>query len=89
MPRLAKFQPDFILVSAGFDAHEMDHIHAPGDTRITEFEYQWVTEQIVKVANQFCKGRLISVLEGGYSSRLGPISPLGQSVAHHVRALHK
>jgi acetoin utilization deacetylase AcuC-like enzyme len=46
-----------------------------------------VTEQLVKVANQFSKGRIVSVLEGGYSTKSGPISPLAQSVAYHVRSL--
>jgi acetoin utilization deacetylase AcuC-like enzyme len=53
-PRLIKFKPDFILISAGFDAHEKDHIHAATDTRITEFEYRWVTEEILKIANKYC-----------------------------------
>ena len=74
-------------MSAGFDAHEKDHIHSSTDTKITEFEYQWVTEQLIKVANEFCEGRIVSVLEGGYSTKSGPISPLAQSVAYHVRAL--
>ena len=47
LPRLKVFQPDFIFVSAGFDAHEKDHLHNSGDTKVTEFEYQWVTEQLV------------------------------------------
>lgn len=38
-PRLIAFQPDFILVSAGFDAHERDHLHRPRETMITEFDY--------------------------------------------------
>jgi len=50
-PRLVEFEPDFILVSAGFDAHENDHIHSPGDTGINEFDYQWVTENLQKIAN--------------------------------------
>lgn len=82
-----EFRPDVIFVSAGFDAHEKDHIHLPRDTKITEFEYQWATEQLVQVANEYCEGRIISVLEGGYSTKSGPISPLAQSVTHHVRAL--
>ena len=86
-PRLENFKPDFIFVSAGFDAHEKDHLHSFGDTRITEFEYQWVTEKLVLLANKFCKGRIVSVFEGGYSTNAGPISPLAQSVAFHVRAL--
>ena len=44
IPRLIEFAPDFILISAGFDAHEKDHIHGAADTRITEFEYEWLTK---------------------------------------------
>ena len=76
IPNLIAFQPDFILISAGFDAHEKDFIHDSKDTRVTEFEYQWLTNQIMTVANKFCEGRVISVLEGGYHTRSGPISPL-------------
>jgi acetoin utilization deacetylase AcuC-like enzyme len=42
-PRLLEFKPDFILVSAGFDAHERDQIHGSSDTGVTEFDYKWVT----------------------------------------------
>ena len=76
VPALCKFKPDFIFVSAGFDAHEKDHLHDSSDTRVTEFEYQWVTEMLMKVANTYCQGRIVSVLEGGYSTRSGPLSPL-------------
>lgn len=54
LPNILKFNPDVIFISAGFDAHEKDHIHSDTDTKITEFEYQWVTEQLNKVANQCC-----------------------------------
>ena len=76
IPKLVEFRPDVIFVSSGFDAHEKDHIHSSSDTKITEFEYAWATEQLALVANQFCEGRIISVLEGGYSTKAGPISPL-------------
>jgi acetoin utilization deacetylase AcuC-like enzyme len=87
IPALTRFEPDFILISAGFDAHEKDHLHDSDDTRVTEFEYEWVTKQLIGIANRFCDGRLVSVLEGGYCSRAGPLSPLASSVVHHVRAL--
>ena len=87
IPQLIEFNPDFILISAGFDAHEKDHIHMDTDTTINEFDYKWVTQQLVKVANQCCDGRLVSILEGGYSTKSGPISPLAQSVSAHVQAL--
>jgi len=63
-----RFEPDMILVSAGFDAHEKDHIHRSSDTEVTEFEYKWLTEQLILVANRFCQGRIVSILEGGYST---------------------
>lgn len=71
-----EFRPDFILLSAGFDAHENDHIHEKGDTGVTEFDYYWLTEHLQRIANQFAKGRMVSVFEGGYNIGLGPISPL-------------
>ena len=86
--RLAKFKPDFIFCSAGFDAHEKDFIHAPEDTSVNEFDYEWLTESLQQCANQFAKGRLVSIFEGGYNINLGSMSPLVQSVASHIRALH-
>lgn len=86
-PRLCEFQPDILFLSAGFDAHEEDHIHSQGDIGVTEFDYAWLTENLQKIANQFAEGRIVSVLEGGYNIKLGTSSPLAQSVAAHVRAL--
>ena len=86
-PRLLEFKPEFIFISAGFDAHERDSIHRSTDTKITEFDYQWVTENLVKIANTFANGRIVSVMEGGYNTSAGPLSPLAQSIAFHVRAL--
>lgn len=82
-----EFQPDFILISAGFDAHQSDPIHGNGSTGVTEFEYSWVTEQLQKIANTTAQGRMVSVLEGGYNVKLGHFSPFAQSVGAHVRAL--
>ena len=78
-PRLAEFKPDFIFVPAGFDAHEGDIIHCM-DTKITEFDYHWVTQNLVAIANTYSEGRLVSVLEGGYNTTAGPLSPLAQSI---------
>ena len=74
--RLAEFKPDFVFLSAGFDAHEKDTLHGPDDTGITEFDFEWVTENLQKIANQYSKGRVVSILEGGYNVGLGTISPL-------------
>ena len=43
---------------------------------MNEFDYQWLTENLQKIANKCSKGRLVSVLEGGYNTNIGPISPL-------------
>jgi acetoin utilization deacetylase AcuC-like enzyme/ankyrin repeat protein len=90
-PRLLKFNPDIILVSAGFDAHELDKINH-GYVELDEEDYVWVTEELVKIANSCCDGRLgkryvVSVLEGGYKIKGGIISAFAQSVVGHVRAL--
>lgn len=85
-PRLLAFQPDLIFISAGFDGHELDSINH-GFLLLDEEDYRWVTEEIVKVANTCCDGRIVSVLEGGYRTKGGLVSALAQSVAAHVRAL--
>jgi hypothetical protein len=74
------------MISAGFDGHVRDRL-ASGEWEITEEDYYWVTERLVAIANTHCKGRIVSVLEGGYNTKGGWLSPLAQSVASHVRAL--
>ena len=69
LPRLIKFKPDIIFVSAGFDGHMNEHINS-AYMKLTEFDYRWITEELMKIANRFCSGRLISVLEGGYNMGL-------------------
>ena len=54
---------------------------------IQEEDYGWLTNEIVKVANTVCNGRVISVLEGGYRIHGKTVSPFGRSVAAHVMAL--
>mmetsp|Transcript_16005 Transcript_16005/g.24363 ORF Transcript_16005/g.24363 Transcript_16005/m.24363 type:complete len:1069 (+) Transcript_16005:197-3403(+) len=86
LPRLREFDPDFIFVSAGFDAHRKDSMNF-GYGGMIEDDYEWVTEQLVKVANTCCNGRIVSVLEGGYKIHGGIVSPFARSVASHVRSL--
>ena len=54
---------------------------------VNEADYEWLTDQIVQVANRCCAGRLVSVLEGGYNLQGGLTSAFARSVAAHVRAL--
>lgn len=90
-PRILAFSPDLILVSAGFDAHEKEEING-GFMALIDADYTWVTEELVKVANATCSGRIgesyaVSVLEGGYVVGEGILSPFAKSVAAHLRAL--
>ena len=86
IPKLLEFAPDLIFVSAGFDGHNRDRL-AAGECDFSEEDFYWMTEQLMGVAQVCAKGRLVSVLEGGYNTRAGWLSPLSQSVAAHVRAL--
>jgi len=86
IPSLLEFDPDMIFVSAGFDAHRRDTMNF-GYVGMIEEDYEWLTEQIIKVANTCCNGRVVSVLEGGYKIHGGIVSPFARSVASHVRAL--
>ena len=79
LPALDAFRPDIILVSAGFDAHEGDPL---GHLRLTEADFGWITGEIVERAEKHCRGRIVSMLEGGYE-----LAALGRSVAAHVRTL--
>lgn len=81
LPRLNEFEPDMIFISAGFDAHKADEISS---INLLENDFYWITEQLVKVAEKTAKGRVISVLEGGYD-----IPTLGVSVVAHLKALLK
>jgi len=86
LPHLLEFNPDIIFISAGFDAHKRDEMNF-GYVGMVEEDYEWITEQLVKVANTCCNGRIVSVLEGGYRIHGGIVSPFARSVASHVRGL--
>jgi acetoin utilization deacetylase AcuC-like enzyme len=81
LPALAAFKPELLLISAGFDAHREDDM---GQMGLVEADYAWITQQLVAVADRDAKGRVVSLLEGGYN-----LSALGRSVVAHVRALAK
>jgi hypothetical protein len=86
-PRLMKFQPDIIFISAGFDGHENEFINA-SYMKLNEHDYRWMTEEIMRIANKCCKSRVISVLEGGYNINSGVVSSFSQSVMTHVKFLN-
>ncbi|GFE55452.1 histone deacetylase, putative [Babesia ovis] len=86
LPYLLYFSPDLIFISAGFDGHYRDSVSS-GFVSYKEKDFYWATERLVSVANTVCKGRVISVLEGGYNTRLDTLSPFAKSVFEHVKAL--
>jgi acetoin utilization deacetylase AcuC-like enzyme len=79
LPEIDRFQPELILVSAGFDAHRLDPL-AP--IRLESESFRWMTECVRELAESCCNGRLISILEGGYH-----LDALGESVVHHLAAV--
>ena len=87
IPRLYKFKPDIIFISAGFDGHKMEAINQK-KMLLQENDFAYIAEQIQFVANKFCNGRLIAVLEGGYNANTGIISPFAQSVYAFTRHLN-
>jgi acetoin utilization deacetylase AcuC-like enzyme len=79
LPALHAHEPQMIFISAGFDAHREDDL---GQMALVEADYAWMTRQIMDVARQYARGRIVSCLEGGYH-----LSALGRSVVAHLRAL--
>lgn len=74
-----QFKPQLVLVSAGFDAHESDPL---ADMALSTEDYGWITQFLKRVAEEYCDGRLVSTLEGGYE-----LEALADSVYAHVEAL--
>jgi acetoin utilization deacetylase AcuC-like enzyme len=62
--RLNEFAPEFILVSAGFDAHRDDPL---AGMNLGAESYGWMTRDLLDAAGEHCEGRLVAVLEGGYN----------------------
>ena len=79
LPALARFEPEMIFISAGFDGHRDDDM---ASLSLVESDYGWVTERIKEIAEQHGKGRMVSTLEGGYE-----LNALARSVAEHIRVL--
>jgi acetoin utilization deacetylase AcuC-like enzyme len=79
LPALHDFQPELVLFSAGFDAHVEDDMAM---LRFTDADYGWVTEQVKSIAERYAKGRMVSMLEGGYA-----LSALGRSAVQHIKVL--
>lgn len=79
LPRLSAFEPELLIISAGFDAHAADPM---AQMRLREPDFVWATQELLAVADQSCPGRVVSLLEGGYD-----LNALAKSCAAHVRTL--
>ena len=79
IPVIQKFNPDLIIISAGFDAHENDPL---AQINLSTDCYGKMTQKLMEIANDVCNGRILSMLEGGYD-----YSALADSVKLHVETL--
>jgi len=79
LPSLRAFNPELLIVSAGFDAHARDPL---AQLNVQTKDYAWLTRQLMDVADEYCDGRLVSLLEGGYD-----LDALRESTQAHVRTL--
>ncbi|MCI0653641.1 MAG: histone deacetylase family protein [Methylococcaceae bacterium] len=80
-PALNAFKPEMILISAGFDAHQADPL---ASLNFTDNDYAWVTRELLKLADQHCAGKIVSMLEGGYN-----LKALASSIQAHVSEMMK
>ncbi len=79
LPALDRFEPELIVVSAGFDGHREDDM---GNLGLVDADYLWVSRQIADAARRHCAGRIVSTLEGGYNT-----VSLARCVEAHVSVL--
>ena len=79
VPAARDFAPGFILISAGFDAHEADPL---ASMSVTDAGFRRLTRIVADLADVHCGGRLVSLLEGGYN-----VDALAHSVATHLDVL--
>ena len=77
--KLNEFRPQFILLSAGFDAHKNDPL---ANVNLESKDYYVLTKEIMKIAKKICGNKIVSILEGGYN-----LSAIQESAKYHVEAL--
>ena len=79
LPKLGSFKPEFLIISAGFDAHHDDPL---AEVLLSTELFGWMSARLLEVAEQHAGGRIISVLEGGYN-----LKRTGECVALHLQHL--
>ena len=76
---MVKFKPDYLIFSAGFDAHKDDPL---AQFELKSEDFYEITKRTLQATKRYTKGRVISVLEGGYD-----LNALAESALNHVKAL--
>ena len=79
LPALNLFEPELIIISAGFDAHVRDPL---GSLKLVEKDFAWATLEIMDIADRHCDSKIVSVLEGGYD-----LQGLAGGVGAHLQTL--
>ncbi len=79
LPALNLFEPELLIISAGFDAHVRDPL---GSLELEEEDFAWITLKLMEIAQTHCDGKIVSVLEGGYD-----LQGLAGGVGVHLQAL--
>ena len=79
LPAIDQFKPEFIIISAGFDAHRDDPL---GEINLSAGFYGWMTDRVMEMADKHAGGRIVSVLEGGYNLAMLPLC-----IEEHLKGL--
>ena len=79
LKKLNEFRPEFILFSAGFDAHKDDPL---SNINLKSNDYFEITKRTLIASKDYCKGNIVSILEGGYN-----LNALAESTEEHIKAL--
>ncbi len=79
LPAIRRFNPQLMIISAGFDAHRLDPL---AGLNLEDEDFHWITAELMRIADASCEGRIVSILEGGYS-----MDGLASGTAAHLRAL--
>ena len=79
LKRIREFKPEFILLSAGFDAHKDDPL---AQFQLKSEDFYKITKRTLELSKLYCSGKIVSILEGGYD-----LNALKESTAMHVKAL--
>ncbi|MDA9042903.1 histone deacetylase family protein [Candidatus Pelagibacter sp.] len=79
LKKIKEFKPEFILLSAGFDAHKDDPL---AQLQLESKDFYSITKKTLELSKQYCDGKVVSILEGGYD-----LLALQESTEMHVKAL--